>query len=97
MGNKKVVKGKHRMKRVNITHKLLMIKIMFYLLVITAATIISWTRHYVEAIALVILSFLFLLFFYKCPHCGYSLDFRFRIHKDTPCPMCKKIISTYDK
>lgn len=84
-------------RKIKITNRLFIVRIMFYLLVVIATFIIAWTKHYVEAASLVILSFLFLLFLYKCPHCGYSLDFRFRIKKETPCPMCGKVISAYEK
>lgn len=84
-------------RKIKITNQLFMVKIIFYLLVIVAACIVTWTKHYAEAASLAILSFLFLLFLYKCPHCGYSLDFRLRIKEDTPCPLCGKVISNYEK
>ena len=85
---------KRKIKKKN---QLFIVKVMFYLLIVIAASIVTWTKHYAEGASLAILSFLFLLFLYKCPYCGYSLDFRFRIKKETPCPMCGKVISGYEK
>jgi DNA-directed RNA polymerase subunit RPC12/RpoP len=80
------------MHNFSIKKRLLIIKILSFILDLIAVAFISWERYYFIGVIIVIISLLMLVVLYRCPHCGCSLDIRLNISDHTHCPECGEII-----